>query len=96
MHVECNCVCYYNKYLLLNSRVPGHCNHEVDGILDGDNVPDQVRVDLEGSQESLAHSGDKTCNSIIVCYSVSGSVPITAEVVHDNDESDTVAIIRHK
>lgn len=57
-------VCLIIKVLLLESCMPGDCNHQINWILYWNNVTNQIRIDVERPHKSFAHSGDESCHQI--------------------------------
>ena len=50
----------------VSGRVPSSCDHQVDGIFDGNYVADKLSVEAECTQKSLAHSGDESGRTVQV------------------------------
>lgn len=53
-------ILHTNWFLLLNGRVPTDSNHQIDGVVDRNDVPNQLRVDFESANETFADSGDES------------------------------------
>lgn len=41
--------------------MPSNGNHQVDGVINGNDVADELCVDFESAQETFANSRDKSC-----------------------------------
>lgn len=45
---------------LLNGRVPTDSNHQIDGVVNRNEVTNQLRVDFESANETFADSGNES------------------------------------
>lgn len=48
-------------FLLLNGRMPSDCNHQIDGVVNGNDIADEFIINFESAQKSFANSGDESC-----------------------------------
>jgi hypothetical protein len=46
---------------LLNGRVPTDSNHQINGVVDGHDVANELWVDFESADETFANSRDESC-----------------------------------
>ena len=49
-----------SENLLVNGRVPRHGNHEINGVVDRNDVTHQFRIDFERAQKTFANTRDET------------------------------------
>jgi hypothetical protein len=50
----------------VSGRVPSGCDHQIDGIFHRNYVADQLSVEAERAQKSLAHSGNESGRTVQV------------------------------